>query len=426
MPRVHAVAYDIRAESPAQPRVAAWLRGCLGAGMSLVLYTERRPGTWVDELVATGRLQVLVIADPVRRIYERLCARAEVERGELSPGVAPKPTEGRLWRLGRSLQGRILFPDPQTIWSRRIRRAVGRRLTVGDLVLTCSRPESVGTIGEAAQRRGAAWWFDFADGWCFQGLRPEAMAPGPRRERERSLEARQVGSADVVSTVDPILADAFARLRRAGDVVVYPNLIPDELLLPVDRPTSRRSRLCLAHFGRLSLSDPRRSLRPLLPVLERAPLVDFRFFGDFNAADRAELDALAALGHGVVAAPPLARAEIAARREEFDGTLMVASPEQRGSSSKLLDSLGLALPVFAVVPDPSVAAHIVRDCRAGEVLAFERLAEGRSCWLRYCEGLRAGRYRVDPDARDRYTSSAFVPALVDRMVELMSRAGSLS
>ncbi|MGE0145113.1 MAG: hypothetical protein AB7I19_16720 [Planctomycetota bacterium] len=426
MPRVHAVAYDIRAESPAQPRVAAWLRGCLGAGMSVVLYTERPPGAWVDDLAATGRLKVLVIADPIRRVYERLYARAQITRREPGPGVAPRPREGSLWRLGRGLQGRILFPDPQTIWSRRIGRAIRRRMAPGDLVLTCSRPESVGTIGEAAQRRGAVWWFDFADGWCFQGLRPEAMAPGPRRERERSLEARQVGSADVVSTVDPILAEAFARLRRDGDVVVYPNLIPDELLLPVDRPIRGRSRLCLAHFGRLSLSDPKRSLRPLLAVLESAPPIDFRFFGDFNDADRAELEALAALGHGVIAAPPLARAEIASRRDEFDGTLMVASPEQRGSSSKLLDSLGLALPVFAVVPDPSIAAHIVRDCRAGEVLAFERLAEGRSCWLRYCEGLRVGRYRVDPDARDRYTSGAFVPALVDRMVELMSRVGSRS
>ncbi len=417
--RVHFVAYEIGASSPAQPRVAAWLRGLLEAGIAVTVHTERHPGAWIDVLASHAGLRVAVIRDPVRRLSARL-------RGTRSVGPAAGPEAGEpgvLWRLGYRVQARILFPDPESIWSRRVARRVARAVAPGDLVVTFSRPESAGFAGLAAQRRGASWWFDFADGWCTQGLRREAMQPGRRRERELALERRWVAGADVVSTVDAGLAAAFARLRARPDVQVFPNIVPDELVV-ADPGTGSGSkdRVVIGYFGRLSGSDEQRSLAPLLAVLRRAvpKRVRFVFCGEYLARDLVEIDALRGLGCEVEVRGAVPRSELVALRAGFDAALVVGSPAQPGSSSKLLDVLGLALPVIAFVAVPSVAAGLVRDAACGEVIALDVPSDALTTWNRFLDGVGSRAYRVDPSVRDRYTSAAFVPGLVKRVLALLA------
>ncbi len=443
MPRVHAVAYDVTPSSPAQPRVSAFLRELVRRGADVRLWTARAPGPWGEELAVLGRFTVHVVVDPVRRTYDSL--RRLGSAGARDDGVtsadtvgvadgraaaAPR-TGGILWRIGSRIQSAILFPDHEVLWSRKVARRSRDSVGAGDVVLTFSRPESVGHVGTVAARLGARWWFDFADGWCFQGLRREAMKPGRRRERELALERRWVGAADVVSTVDEALAESFRALRPSREVLVFPNIVPDELVGPPRPEVATGEPLTVGYFGRISLSDPQRSLRPLLGLV-RAALGDgrkvrFCFHGEFTARDRAEIGELAAMGHEVLVTAPLPRHELAARRANFDAMIVVGSPSQRGSSSKLLDAFGLELPVLALVPVPSVAERLVRESGAGEVVALSRHepigGASRQSWRDFLDGVRAGRYRMDPAWRDCYTSAAFVPALVDRVLGLAEAPG---
>ncbi len=434
MPRLHAVAYDLTATSPAQPRLAALFRRLNERGVGVELWTERPAGEWLDELAAKGGVRVHVLVDPVLRAYLAIARPARsapattLEAGASTTAVAAPPRKpSLLWRMGRSVQRALLFPDEQRLWVARVRRRLLAALRPQDMVLTCARPESAALIGAEAKRRGARWWLDFADGWCFQGLRRDAMTPSARRERELALERRLVADADFVSTVNEELAGYFASLRADGDVTVYPNIVPDEVL---DLPQATRVRApdeppTMGYFGRISLSDPERSLAPLVRMLGATangpdtPRATFRFHGEYSARDRAEIGQIAALGHAVRVAEPVSRPALAAMRSEFDASLMVASPGQRGSSSKLLDTLGLGLPVLAVVPVPSVAAQIVTEAGCGEVVEIGAAAESGARWRRFLGRLGTGGYRVDPAVRARYTSAAVVPALVDRVTALL-------
>lgn len=435
MPRVLAVAYDVGPASPAQPRVAALLREFVRRGAEVWLWTERDPGPWAAELAAHGRFRAVVVADPVARGYAHLLRRSRSPTVASAGTAAPRSPSSAggitawAWRLGARLQQALLFPDNQVLWSRRVARRVGAEARAGDLVLTCSRPESVGCIGPRVQRQGARWWLDFADGWCFQGLRREAMTPGRRRERELELERRWVGAADLVSTVDDLLAESFGRLRQGGEVAVLPNLVPDEFggrePDPSPTPPPGDALPTIGYFGRISLSDPERTLEPLLGLLRRdggRHRARFCFHGEYRAEDRREIAAIAALGHEVSVADPLPRERLVAQRRSFAAMVVVTSPGQRGSSSKLLDALGLALPVLAIVPEDSIAARIVRDCGCGMVVPFEALGHAEGLWAQFLEGVRLGRYRLEPGLRERYTSAAFVPALVDRAFRMVGAA----
>ena len=419
----HVVAYDVRATSPAQPRVAAVARELARRGSRVVLWCAHEPGSWARQCA-----EVRLVPDPVLKVYERWF-RPAPEVPEESQARSPRWSPLGLVRgLGQRVQQTVLFPDNQAIWSARVRRRLVPGLVSGDLVVTCSRPESVGSVGEAAKRRGALWWFDFADGWCFQGLRAAAMQPGARRDRELSLERRWVRGADAVSTVHEELAGWFAGVRGGDSVLVLPNIVPDELVPPAAR--ERRAppaELAFGHFGRLSLSDAKCSFDSFVAMLRAAeePALRFVFRGDYSQQELREMDALRALGHRVEVGEPVPRPRLSDLVGDLDGLLLILGVDQRGSSSKLLDALGLELPVFAFVDPESVAARIVRDAQCGEVAPAGDPANAVGVWRDYVGGVRAGRYSVDGEARFRHTSAAHVPAAVDRVLQLREESGRL-
>jgi len=326
--------------------------------------------------------------------------------------TATRPPIWRRW--AGACQQWLLFPDNEVRWSRRVRSHVGRGRPPWDLVVCCARPESVGLIGQHLQRHGVRWWFDFADGWCHQGLRPAAMTPGRRRRRELALERRWLSAADVVSTVDEMLA-AYLREVRGRDVMVYPNVIPAELKVPA--PAGRPSGdLRVAHLGRLTGSDGARSLRPLVTGL-RDHKVAFEFRGELGADDRREIQALRDAGHSASEQPSCPRSDLAQLRSCWDAALVIASPAQRGSSSKLLDAIGLRLPVFALVPGDSVAADIVRRTGCGVVAPLEDPDSVARLWQQFDAGVRSAAFAVDDGAIAPLSGDAHLAGLLARMRE---------
>ena len=411
----HVVAYDVRATSPAQPRVAALVRELARRGSKVVVWCAHEPGAWARECADVRR-----VPDPVLKVYERWFRRAPSGGDEMEQRGRWSPF-GFVRGLGQRVQRTVLFPDNQAIWSARVRRRLVPAVERGDLVVTCSRPESTGAIGEAAQRRGAKWWFDFADGWCFQGLRAAAMQPGARRDRELSLERRWVRQADAVSTVHEELAGWFAGVRGRDGVLVLPNIVPDELVPAAPRELrSPGAELAFAHFGRLSLSDAKCSFAAFVQMMRSAGDASHRFvfLGDYSEEELREMDALRALGHRVEVAEPVPRPQLVRLVAELDGLLLILATDQRGSSSKLLDALGLELPLFAFVDPDSLAADIVREARCGEVAPSGDSVGAVGVWKTFVEGVRSRRYSVDPQVRFRHSSAAHVPAAVERVLRL--------
>lgn len=414
MRSIHLLTYDVRATSPAQPRLAAVAAELRARGYAVTLYSAFDPGQWPE----TVGVAVELVSDPVLRIRQMLLRWRERSASvAASAGSVPHAVPRPLSRFVRT----VLFPDNMVVWSLLTAIRLRSHLHPDDLVFTSSPPESVNLAGRFAQVGGARWWADFADGWCHQGLRYEAMTPGLRRSLERRLERYSIRRADAVSTVNDSIADWFRTLRVDREVRIFPNIIPPELeaVADPDAPRPPGSPPVLGYLGRLSLSDPLRSLRPLLALLEAfAPPLSFLFRGDFGTTDLAEIQALRALGYAVDLAGPVSRTELPALRDQLDGLLVILSPDQKGSSSKLFDALGLALPLFVLAHPQSEAAQMVNESGYGETAPLDTPEEAAGILRRFLDRLGAEGYRLDPTFQRRHCAAAWVPGLVDELAAL--------
>ena len=421
--RIHAVAYDVRTVSAAQPRVRALLTELARRGWTVILWTSTDPGDWANAF------EVRVVADVVRSVY-RACQAARgpakhVPATAVEAAVPQLRRQPAWWRAASALQSAVMFPDPETLWSRAVRRQLLRDLfPANDAVMTFSRPESAHRIGAAAKRKaGACWWADFADGWCFQGLRADAMLPGRRRDRELVLEREVVRAADKVSTVMPEHAAYFDDLRGPGAdrTVLLPNVVPEELWVETAKSgVDPSAPIRLGYFGRLSGSDRERSLHPFVDLMARPGVEQpaaVSFVGTYDEVDRVEIAALEAAGVRCDVNEPVPRAALVGFAETVDAALVIGSPRIDGTSSKLLDTIGLQLPVFALAPAGSQMEALVRETGCGIAAALG--ADAVPAWSEFVRGVRAGAYRVDRAVRDRYRAAAVVPGICERLEDSM-------
>ncbi|MGK7344294.1 MAG: glycosyltransferase [Candidatus Nitrospinota bacterium M3_3B_026] len=361
--RFHIVSYHYAdPDSPAWPRVDFLAADLAGRGHSVTIWTRPFDGDRTG-----GGIQARGVADPLRP-----------SRVKASGAAAPSssaPWKTRMRGIARKWIRAATFPDPQSFWARRVARRVAAEKERPAMAVTFAAPESAGLVGEALRRRGGKWWFDLADGWTFQGLRYEALASPSRKAREAALEKRWIASADGVSTVNAALRDYFNSLRPSPDVHVFPNVIPREMDL------GGASAVCMGgdfltalYFGRLRKSDAARSLAPLLNQLAADPAqasrVRLLFVGDFDKDDLREIELAGTLCGGVETIPPIPRGRLPEliREKQAGAMLVINSPGLKGSTSKLLDAVGLGMPVWLFGDDDSEAAKITREGRMGVVV----------------------------------------------------------
>ena len=399
----HLVHYHyLEPTSPAFPRADFLVEALRARGLRVQVWCHslksgRSWGRFGERIVAVSdpaqvvKSKALYCMAPLKRIMATRKSR------DKKPSLSPAGGGDPLAMLSRHA-ARFLFPDNECFWSKLVAGRLSKTLSPQDMVFTCSRPESVGFIGRMAKARGAFWWLDFADGWCWQGLRQDLhRLDADRLAKERELEKSWVASADGVSTVNNDLAAYFSGLRTDNSALIYPNLIARELL-ETDMPGefSFDQGINILHFGRLRGSDSQRNLKPLLRYLKnqghQGHMLRLFFYGNLEPADLAELEQLSALGCRVIQSPPVKRGtlpEIIAKHK-INVMLVMNSLMSTGSTSKLLDAFGVGLPILLFARANSAAADLVGRMKAGLVIPLEenpepgatrpQLAELASCF----------------------------------------------
>jgi glycosyltransferase involved in cell wall biosynthesis len=330
----------------------------------------------------------------------------------------------RASRQATLLARRLIVPDEHASWNltalpAAVRIAREHRI---DVVLTTSPPGSVHLVGAAVKRAtGARWIADLRDSLVAHPHRG-GDRPGMRaKERLSRRVARLVaGYADAVVAAADAIADEARHLEPRGRVLAIPNGCDFEDFAGLDYAPATRFRITHAgsFFGR-------RSPRPFLEALVRSELdVVARFVGDFRAADREWAEGLG-LGDRLELHPFVPRRE-SLRLQRDSEALLLLIPEAGGRgrgvlSGKVFEYLAAERPILAAVPPDGAAAALIRDARAGVVVATEdvdgiasALADLESRW-------RAGRLNgtpLSPEWRERLSRRARVEELAELMRSL--------
>ena len=362
------------------------------------------------------------VATAIARLLAPLKREGSAHAAPAATAVAPaaaarRPLSGRISRW-------IAVPDDAIFWRKSAARAAFRINANDpvDVVLASGPPYSAMLAGcDFARLFGTPLVLDLRDPW-----RDNAALHWPtawHRNRSVRLERQAMAHAAAVLAVSEPIAEE-ARSLGATEAVVLPNGF-DREHVPAWKPDPRAP-LTLAFMGRFSsaLTDP----EPL-------------FAGMALAAARSEVAAAIRL---VVAGPEypwvaelIARYGIAGRVQlrgylpNADALSMVASADvgtivladvpgtKAIYSSKLFDYLGIAIPVLLVGPSDCVAADVLREARAGTVVAPD--AESVSAALiELAEAKAARRPAPAPLASvvarfDRESQAAELSALLTRV-----------
>ena len=280
------------------------------------------------------------------------------------------------YAAGASRLARVLVPDVAIVtWLPMLLPAalsVARRHPF-DCVVTTSGPESVHIAGLAVRRLVGAWIADLRDGWGFETLH-DWPTPAQRR-LDGALERMVAHRADALTAVTEPIADDL-RGRLGADAHTITNAYdPDEIPPRIgENEFLSRSRHSLVHTGRMASSQ--RSPRPVVEALRllhrQAPSVaaglEVIFAGPLTPEERALLESPDLAG-SVKVVGSLARDEALQLQREADSLLLLTAGNRRGEATgKLYEYLGAERPILVLGQDTE-AARIVRDARAGAVVA---------------------------------------------------------
>jgi glycosyltransferase involved in cell wall biosynthesis len=306
---------------------------------------------------------------------------------------------------------RVLVPDENVSWNLTAIPAAIRivRREGIDVVVTTSPPTSVHLVGAAVKRAtGAKWIADLRDSIVANPHRrvesrlvraKEAMG-----ERVARLVARQ---ADAVTAVtDPIGEEL--RALGASRVTTIANGIDFEDFAGLEYRPAERFRL--THTGSFFGKRSPRALLEALAGTDRDIVA--RFVGDFRAADREWAEQLS-LGHRLELHPYLPRRKVLELQRDSEALLLLI-PESGGRgravlSAKVFEYLAAERPILAVVPPDGAAAELIRETRAGVVVAPDDVDGIREALVRLERDWRAGKLNGSPlpaDARERLSRRA--------------------
>ena len=321
---------------------------------------------------------------------------------------------------------RLLVPDENVSWNLTAIPAAVRiaRSEQIDVVITTSPPSSVHLVGPAVKRAvGIPWVADLRDSVVAHPHRHAERLLVRAKEQGEHVVARLVArSADAIVTVSDAIADEMRALEPRGPVVTIANGSDFDDFAGLEH--TRADKLRITHAGSFfGKRDP----RPFLTALKQSGLDDVlvRFLGDFRSADRDWLEQQE-LGDRVelISYAPRRRS-LELQRDSDVLLLLIPDAGGRGKgvlSGKVFEYLAAERPILAVVPPDGAAASLIRDTRAGVVVAPDDI-DGIAAALRDLHARwRAGALDDAPlseEWRDRVSRRARVEELA-RLLERLA------
>ena len=267
---------------------------------------------------------------------------------------------------------RFLLPDEDVTWlptALAVATRIVRRERI-DVLLTTSPPTSVHLVGALAQRlTGVRWVADVRDSIVANhDRRLERRAARAKEETHRSVARLVAKRADAVVAVTDQIAVEMREIEPSTRVAVIPNGADFDDFAGLSYQRGRQFRI--THTGSFfGKRDP----RPFLTALARlGPEVIARFVGDFR---RSDLDWVRANGleHRVELLPYSPRQRSLELQRASDALLLllpdVGERGQDVPSGKLFEYLAARRPILGAVPPAGTAAQLIREARAGIVVA---------------------------------------------------------
>jgi len=293
------------------------------------------------------------------------------------------------WRLAPVVRNLVCFPDPWIGWTR---YAVDSALEAVEkfqprVIYSTSSPYTSHLVArEVKKRTGIPWVADFRDEWSEN---PYMKIGRFGRWRHRRAEAKVLATADRVVAVTPGMTAQFASLagRATHEFMTITNGYDEDDLNVAGAESERNMRFTVTYAGLFyGARQPDYFLKGLrLAIQGDEELADaMRFVVVGNNQGNPHLDTFE-YPNVVVNRGYVSHAEAVALTGRADLLLLVIpyAGAEINYPGKLFEYLASGRHIFALAPPDGAAAELVRQARAGVVVAPDDVEAIKVELLRY-------------------------------------------
>ena len=352
-------------------RVLKWAKYLPQFGVEVDVLTPDDPG-WID---SGGGLEV-----PPGTTVHRTRNRSP---RSLKPNEELLGTRGvrRLFKRAVLLPRRLLVPDMHVGWALSAVPA-GCRIVAErkiDLIVSTSPPETGHLVAaRIARRTGVPWIADFRDSWLdLPHLRTDRALVRLKHAVNTRLARRLFARAQAATTVsEPLAADLRRRFPQLPVHVISNGVDLDDLEgLPIVRESGDGRFLMLYTGNFFGRQSPATFLEALAALLQRRPelreLVSMRFVGGLKPGDAARIDGDELLASCVERVAFLDYRDVLAWQAAADLLFLYVAPGPGSAgvfTGKVFEYIAAGRPILALAPADNVAAQLVLEADAGEVV----------------------------------------------------------
>jgi len=279
-------------------------------------------------------------------------------------------------KTARWIRANIFIPDARIGWYPYAVRAARRYINDNriDAILSSGPPHSAHLIALKLHKKTKIPWIaDFRDPWTDISFFNELPMLGVVKNMHSRLEKKILKKATAVTTVSPSWKNLFESKVKNRYTVIYNGYDEDDF----DSITSAKSNnFIISHIGNLYGSrNPEKFWDALHTLIFEKKLqnIEVQLIGNVDASIR-EAISKRSLDEFVSIIPYLQYKEGLIRMRKSSLLLLVIEPWHAASGmipGKLYEYLASHRPILGIGPPDGDAAHILKECNAGEMIDWK-------------------------------------------------------
>ena len=305
-------------------------------------------------------------------IWEPFGSVNKVQGGKSRPNNTFKKIIG--W-----LRGNLIYPDPRIFWVKPSVRFLTQFLKDNEIstIITTGPPHSIHLIGLRLKKKipQLKWLADFRDPWSEWGVLQSFNLTGWAKRIHKKMERNVLTHADRVVTITPFYVKQLEKLSGRKIELLTNGFDETDFADLKIQPTEK---FVIRHVGLVNPNcDPRPFLKAAEEVVNENSLenkFEIAFTGQVNDDLKNFVKTNQTLSNITQFESSVTHDELVQLYGKSSALLLVLTGYKDGEGflpGKLFEYIATGLPIIAIGPLPSDADALLRELKAGEMIASD-------------------------------------------------------